>query len=237
MVRVFRLNPGKIASLPVPPRRINRQAGFQKAKPQTPNPKNKAAEFVFVRGLAGYEDIKFDVPTASTAHNPTSRPATWRTRLLKNTRKPSERVWACGGILFPGELSSVLFRSFTGASVRSCHVFGKRPLAPKRDAYIRQRHKRTFAPVYFSWTINRSLKIVSPARPEPTREKPCYLPSSSTIAVLAGILMVFKSESVWPEIMSLAWAKPAIRSEKRLVSSVLASFLPFRITMAVPVAL
>ena len=70
MVRVFRLNPGKIASLPVPPRRINRQAGFQKAKPQTPNPKNKAAEFVFVRGLAGYEDIKFDVPTASTAHNP-----------------------------------------------------------------------------------------------------------------------------------------------------------------------
>ncbi len=34
------------------------------------NPKNKAAEFVFVRGLAGYEDIKFDVPTANTAHNP-----------------------------------------------------------------------------------------------------------------------------------------------------------------------
>lgn len=34
------------------------------------NPKNKVAEFIFVRGLAGYEDLKEDVPTAGTAYNP-----------------------------------------------------------------------------------------------------------------------------------------------------------------------
>lgn len=33
------------------------------------NPKNKAAEFVFVRGLAGYEDLKEDLPTVGTAYN------------------------------------------------------------------------------------------------------------------------------------------------------------------------
>lgn len=34
------------------------------------NPKNKIAEFYFVRGLVGYEDLKVDVPTVQTPYNP-----------------------------------------------------------------------------------------------------------------------------------------------------------------------
>ena len=34
------------------------------------NPKNRVAEFVFVRGLKGFEDLKVDVPTVKTAFNP-----------------------------------------------------------------------------------------------------------------------------------------------------------------------
>lgn len=34
------------------------------------NPKNKVAEFVLVRGLAGFEDLKEDLPTAETPFNP-----------------------------------------------------------------------------------------------------------------------------------------------------------------------
>ena len=34
------------------------------------NPKNKVAEFVFVRGLAGYEDLKEDLPTVDTPYSP-----------------------------------------------------------------------------------------------------------------------------------------------------------------------
>ena len=34
------------------------------------NPKNKVAEFVLVRGLAGYEDLKTDLPTVNTPFNP-----------------------------------------------------------------------------------------------------------------------------------------------------------------------
>jgi hypothetical protein len=34
------------------------------------NPKNKIAEFYFVRGLIGFEDLKVDVPTAQTPYNP-----------------------------------------------------------------------------------------------------------------------------------------------------------------------
>lgn len=34
------------------------------------NPKNKTAEFVFVRGLAGFEDLKEDLPTTGTAYSP-----------------------------------------------------------------------------------------------------------------------------------------------------------------------
>lgn len=34
------------------------------------NAKNRAAEFIFVRGLAGYETIQFDIATSGTAFNP-----------------------------------------------------------------------------------------------------------------------------------------------------------------------
>lgn len=34
------------------------------------NPKNKAAEFVFVRGLKGFENLKYDLATVGTAYNP-----------------------------------------------------------------------------------------------------------------------------------------------------------------------
>lgn len=34
------------------------------------NLKNKRAEFIFVRGLAGFEDLKEDLPTVGTAYNP-----------------------------------------------------------------------------------------------------------------------------------------------------------------------
>lgn len=34
------------------------------------NPKNKVAEFVLLRGLAGYEDLKADLPTVNTPFNP-----------------------------------------------------------------------------------------------------------------------------------------------------------------------
>lgn len=34
------------------------------------NPKNKIAEFYFVRGLTGYEDLREDIPAVQTAYNP-----------------------------------------------------------------------------------------------------------------------------------------------------------------------
>lgn len=51
------------------------------------NPKNKAAEFVFVRGLAGFEDLKEDLPTTGTAYNPLEQARAIAADFLARRRK------------------------------------------------------------------------------------------------------------------------------------------------------
>lgn len=50
-------------------------------------PKNKVAEFVFVRGLAGYEDLKEDLPTVNTAYNPDEQARMLAAKYLEKNRK------------------------------------------------------------------------------------------------------------------------------------------------------
>lgn len=51
------------------------------------NPKNKVAEFVFVRGLQGFEDLKADLRTVETAFNPDEQARMIADRFFEKHRK------------------------------------------------------------------------------------------------------------------------------------------------------
>ena len=51
------------------------------------NPKNKVAEFLFVRGLKGYEDLKEDLQTTGTAYNPNEQARMIASKYLEKHRR------------------------------------------------------------------------------------------------------------------------------------------------------
>lgn len=51
------------------------------------NPKNKVAEFLLVRGLAGYEDLKADIPTTGTAYDPNEQARMLAAKYLEKHQK------------------------------------------------------------------------------------------------------------------------------------------------------
>ncbi len=51
------------------------------------NPKNKVAEFVFVRGLKGCEDLKVDLPVVTTAYNPDEQARSGAAEYLEKCRE------------------------------------------------------------------------------------------------------------------------------------------------------
>lgn len=51
------------------------------------NPRHKVAEFLLVRGLAGYEDLKIDIPTTGTAYNPNEQARMLAAKYLEKHHK------------------------------------------------------------------------------------------------------------------------------------------------------
>ncbi len=51
------------------------------------DPKNKAAEFIFVRGLKGFEDLQEDLPTTGTAYDPLEQARALAAEFLTRRRK------------------------------------------------------------------------------------------------------------------------------------------------------